>query len=121
MIHTFDEFTLVHGSPYNPEEFNYIFSAYDADKAFRHMTRRLCFIGHTHVPHVFIEGVDGGAYLSEGTYVLNREKRYIVNVGSVGQPREVDKRLACAVFDDEKYQIECIRLLYVNQKAAEKN
>jgi len=116
----FEDFTLVHGSPKDPKEFFYILSASDADVAFRHCPTRLCFIGHTHVPQIFTEGFDRGSYLEEGKFMLNRDKRYIINVGSIGQPRDLDKRLSCAVFDDSEYSIDILRIPYENKKAAEK-
>ena len=116
----FDEFTLVHGSPHNPKEFYYISSSYEADTAFRHFKTRLCFIGHTHVPQLFTEGHAHSSYLKPGTVYLNRDKRYIINVGSIGQPRDFDKRLSCAVFDDSDYSINLVRIPYDNRKAAEK-
>ena len=116
----FDDFTLVHGSPKDPEEFYYIFSGYEADTAFRHCTTNICFIGHTHVPQLFTEGYVKGSYLEPGKFFLNRNKRYIINVGSIGQPRDLDKRLSCVVFDDSEYSIDLLRVPYENKKAANK-
>jgi len=115
-----DLFTIVHGSPQEPERFHYIYDGYDADKAFRYLETPICFVGHTHRPALFTEGESEGLYLKPGKIMLKKDKRYIINVGSVGQPRDGDRRLAFGIFDTEEYSIEVVRLTYDNQKAATK-
>jgi len=60
------------------------------------------------------------SYLREGVYELARNERYILNPGSVGQPRDRDPRLAFGIFDDRDWTFEVVRLEYDNRKAAEK-
>ncbi|MFH1385167.1 MAG: metallophosphoesterase, partial [Candidatus Omnitrophota bacterium] len=78
------------------------------------------FIGHTHIPYLFTEGARRSSYFEEGKFVFDKKKRYIINVGSVGQPRDLDKRLSCALFDDDEYTVEIVRIAYDNKKAAGK-
>jgi len=120
LIEAFGDCTCVHGSPQDPEGFDYILEASDADRAFRYLKTKLCFIGHTHIPSIFVEGDEHSYHLNPGMYHLDKSKRYIINGGSVGQPRDKDKRVSCVVFDDAEYTIELIRLDYDKHKAADK-
>ena len=111
---------FAHGSPDEPKEFHYIFNYEDAKPAFHHMQSRICFVGHTHVPGCFCEQEKSAEYLQPGIIHLDKEKRYILNPGSVGQPRDKDMRLAFGIFDTEEESFEIVRLDYDKQKAADK-
>ena len=89
------EFLFVHGSPRNPlNEYVYSDDAGDDEKMTKlfALTPRYCFLGHTHVPGVFVEDEDGersyfsASELDGGVFPLD-ERKLLVNVGSVGQPR----------------------------------
>ena len=87
---------------------------------FRCMERHVCFVGHSHVPAVYYE--DGRMYKptgSEGPYALEVGPtcRAIVNVGSVGQPRDGDNRLSYVVFDG--HDLTFVRLPYDHRAASE--
>lgn len=112
--------TMAHGSPDDPREFRYLFSFDDARLSFHAFETPLCFVGHTHVPSIFSEASESVRYLPPGTYELERNERYILNPGSLGQPRDRDPRLACGIFDDRQWTFEIVRLEYDNQKAADK-
>lgn len=99
-----DKFLFVHGSPRNPLN-EYVFSddAIDGDKMSKlfALTPQYCFQGHTHVPGVFVDE-GGGSYsyfaaseLEGGVFPLD-ERKLLVNVGSVGQPRDHNP-LSCYV------------------------
>ncbi len=113
------EMTLTHGSPDQPEDYKYVFGASDARPSFESFQTRVCFIGHTHVPSLFSDAGEVRYLLPDG-YTLNPAKRYILNPGSVGQPRDRDPRTSFALFDSEKMEIEIVRLRYDNQTAAQK-
>jgi diadenosine tetraphosphatase ApaH/serine/threonine PP2A family protein phosphatase len=96
---------ICHGSPDHEDE--YIFSAADARLAFAATRRAVCFFGHTHVPacywvpedepdDVFIEDVSG---TSPVTLTIEPGRRYLINPGAVGQPRDGDARAAFAIYD----------------------
>lgn len=86
---TFAEAVATHGDFTDPEKFFYIEDAEDAKVNFDAVDARLAFVGHTHVPGVFLTGCSGAVYKIEPQdFVLEDEKRYIVNPGSVGYPRE---------------------------------
>ena len=85
------------------------------------MQRDVCFIGHSHVPAIYYD--DGRLFRpsgTEGPYELATptSERAIVNVGSVGQPRDGDTRLSYAIFDGRC--ITFVRLEYENDVAAER-
>lgn len=86
---TFAEAVATHGDFTDPEKFLYIEDTEDAKVNFDAVDARLAFVGHTHVPGVFLTGCSGAVYKIEPQdFVLEDEKRYIVNPGSVGYPRE---------------------------------
>ena len=83
--------TLVHASPAQPEDWDYLISADDGFDAFAGFRTRLCFVGHSHRPAVWSLGSWGPEFRPGGLDVaIDVGRRYIVNVGSVGQPRDRD-------------------------------
>jgi len=112
--------TMAHGSIYEPDKFHYLFSFGDARKSFYTMETPLGFVGHTHVPTLFSESSESVRYLNPGVYELERNERYLLNPGSVGQPRDRDPRLSLGIFDDKQWTFELVRLEYDNRKAADK-
>lgn len=111
---------LVHSSPSSPETFPYIFDLIEADAAFSAMNERLCFIGHSHSPLVILKDEDGMGISYEPLIDLSNSRMAIINVGSVGQPRDNDNRAAYAVYDSESDCIEIKRVEYDWRVAADK-
>lgn len=95
---------FVHSSPDFPEEFRYLLSAADAHESFEYFSTPLCFIGHTHRPVIFCEDFK--------TTEISRNKKFIVNVGSVGQPRDGNRKGCFVVMDTEHYAMEYVRVDY---------
>jgi len=91
-------FMIVHGAPSDPDR--YILSEYDAEEEFPLMgDNRICFFGHTHVRVLYsLSGEDVEASNMESVR-LRDETRYLVNPGSVGQPRDRDPRAAFLIYD----------------------
>ncbi len=80
-----------HGDIVDPPKFYYIESAEDAAANFPAGDWQLLFAGHTHVPRIFLIGASGKTYsTAPQDFTLEEGKRYIVNPGSVGYPREAD-------------------------------
>jgi diadenosine tetraphosphatase ApaH/serine/threonine PP2A family protein phosphatase len=95
-----DDATLVHASPVRPAEWDYVVSADDGYEAFAAFATRLCFVGHSHRAGAWSVGSSGRAYEPGATEIeLEQGRRYLINVGSVGQPRDGDPRAAYAVWD----------------------
>ena len=87
------EAVAAHGDFTDPSAFNYVESEQDAQASFDASDAQLMFVGHTHVPALFLTGQSGAVYrLPPQDFVLEDGKRYIVNPGSVGYPREQDGR-----------------------------
>ena len=106
-----DLFTLVHASPEDPQRWNYVMSVESAGRQFPHFTTRYCFIGHTHAPIVCGEDLE--------TFTFVKNKRFLINVGSVGQPRDGNPMLSFGVFDTDKWSFEIIRAEYDIKQAAQ--
>ena len=103
-----NNFTLVHASPVHPEQWSYVMNRQQAEECFHAFRTDLCFIGHTHVP--VIVGEDGAV----GSF--RKGTRYLINVGSVGQPRDGDPRSAFGMLDTEIPAYETIRVPYEVEK-----
>jgi predicted phosphodiesterase len=106
-----DRFTLVHSTLDTPEMWGYVFDKFEAEANFNYQTRALCFFGHTHVPLAF----EKTASVAFGMYQkiqVALGRKYFVNVGSVGQPRDGDPRAAYVLYDLNTNLIELHRLDY---------
>lgn len=106
------DFCLVHGTPLHPEDFYYMFSIEEARISFRHMQAPVCFIGHTHVPLTFIKANEMIGYGETGTVAIAPHTMYIINVGSVGQPRDGDPRACFCIYDTDTKTVEIKRTPY---------
>lgn len=119
-----DDLFAVHGSPANPEDWIYLTSLWLADEAFDAMPGDtvLCVLGHTHAPGIFEKQAaeDRSRQVPAAALELAPECRYIVNVGSVGQPRDGDPRAAYCVFDSAEKRVEIKRVDYDIETAQRK-
>ncbi|OGR96903.1 MAG: hypothetical protein A2902_00705 [Elusimicrobia bacterium RIFCSPLOWO2_01_FULL_64_13] len=108
-------FTLAHGSPRDPID-EYLLSSLQFLDNLPYFRTPVSFIGHTHVPAVFYTdslGVIQNKPLPEGRAVsFDPEGKTIVNVGSVGQPRDGDPRACAVIYDSEKRQVKMVRCAY---------
>ena len=116
---TVDGAAVVHSTPFSPEYFDYIQTLYDVQLAFQHMEERFCFVGHSHVPVIFVdtEPVD---YFGKDTFKLPPDRRAIVNIGSVGQPRDLDPRACYALYDSVQMEITLRRVDYDMHRASQR-
>jgi len=115
-------FLAVHGSPRDPVE-EYIIDAVIAGACFEAAEFRLCLVGHTHVPGVFVhdgERVTASPLPADEPLALRPTDRYIINAGSVGQPRDGDPRAAYLWLDEEAAVATLVRLPYPVEKTQEK-
>ena len=108
-----EDATLVHASPHQPDDWDYLVTEHDGLAAFEAFATRVCFVGHSHVPAMWSLGSSGPDYARGDVDVsLDRGRRYIVNVGSVGQPRDRDPRAAYAVWDVDQRRVSIRRVAY---------
>jgi predicted phosphodiesterase len=108
------DITICHGAPF--DEDHYIFGEFDAAEAFLHFKTQICFFGHTHFPFLYTEK----DHFVEGTFItgnsseikIEKDVRYLINPGSVGQPRDRNTRAACAIYDSKQKKIKFYRIEY---------
>jgi diadenosine tetraphosphatase ApaH/serine/threonine PP2A family protein phosphatase len=100
---------FVHGFPPDSPR-TYLFQVSDRKLAsvFDRIGETLCFVGHTHIPAIieFDDRSVSQQKLKRGLFILNQNRKYIINVGSVGQPRDGDNHAKYAIWDSEKGQLE---------------
>jgi predicted phosphodiesterase len=113
LVYENKDLTLVHGTLDNPQEFDYMTDEYTAQRTFKILKTNICFVGHSHVAGIFIEDELGKLYYNEeGFQEILPTHKYIVNVGSVGQPRDHNPKAAYCIYDTEKKEIRIKRINY---------
>ena len=117
-----DALHICHGSPL--DEDTYVFSIYDAYEIFSHYTAPLVFFGHTHIPSYFVlqdQTIEVAVVQGdEVTLQLEPDKRYLLNPGSIGQPRDRDPRASFVIYDSETKVVRWQRVDYAINKAQER-
>ncbi len=110
-IRLVSSFTIVHATLDGPKRWGYVFDKLAAAASFTYQNTGVCFFGHTHVPVAFVRDstVRGGTY---SKFRVEPGKKYFVNVGSVGQPRDGNPKSAYVIYDMEESTIELRRLDY---------
>ena len=120
LLHEDASFTMVHGSLESPAEFNYIRNSREAAAAAKLMKNAVLFVGHTHDAGIFYFDSDEAGYSPGPRIKIDRDKKYVINVGSVGQPRDGDPRAAYALYDDSSGMVEIKRTAYDIEGAQKK-
>jgi predicted phosphodiesterase len=111
---------VVHSTPHQPHQWFYLITHFQFLAAFQHFSEKICFIGHSHQPLVFEKGKNSSGPVDGSVFQLNDASRYVVNVGSVGQPRDNDSRLCCCLYDSNEMTVELVRLEYDVEQAQDK-
>lgn len=117
-----EDYVIAHGSP--RDEDAYLLSTREALAAFESFEGRLCFFGHTHLPGVYeldeeIHSLHWMALEPEAWFSLRPGCRYLVNPGSVGQPRDRDQRTSFMTYDPRRLRLRLHRLDYDHEGAAQ--
>ncbi|MFW6189417.1 MAG: metallophosphoesterase family protein [Planctomycetota bacterium] len=115
---TVDDFTLFHSTLFAPEEFDYLQTMFDIRLCFKHLQTRLGFCGHSHVPVMLVENEEIDCLLTP-ELELRPDRRAIINVGSVGQPRDFDPRASYVLYDDQEQRVYLRRVEYDLHSASE--
>lgn len=116
-----EELIYVHATPSHPEEWNYIFNIFDATDNFETFSQPLCFVAHSHQPVIFVQTKTGSISSERSTYMtLQKDFRYIINSGSVGQPRDGNPLSSYGIYDTEKKEYRLIRVQYDVTRAQKK-
>lgn len=111
--------TIVHATLDSPRRWGYIFDKLSAGASFSYQFSQICFCGHSHVPLAFEKfgTIQGGKY---SEIKIQPGHKYLINVGSVGQPRDGDWRSAFAVYDTDANTVNLHRIPYDIKTAQEK-
>jgi len=114
-----ENFTIVHANLINPLGWGYIMDIDDAYPNFKLFDDQICFIGHSHKPVVFAANEIVDWYLKE-KFPIEKKHKYIINVGSVGQPRDGNPKACYGIYDTTTSIIEIKRVSYDIEKAQKK-
>jgi predicted phosphodiesterase len=110
---------LCHGSPYDEDE--YVFNVHHAAQVLVLFEVPFILFGHTHLPAVFSidahRNIKGFAVRGDATVRLEPNERYLINPGSVGQPRDRNSSASCVIFDSDKRTVQFFRIEYDVPKA----
>lgn len=112
MTYTALGMTLVHATMDHPEGFGYVFDNLQAEANFTFQKTPLCFHGHTHCPMIYEKQMTGVFRIDPQDFTLPLGRKYFVNVGSVGQPRDGDPRATYVIYDPRSRQLRYRRLEY---------
>lgn len=122
-LHVDRKFLAIHGWVNNTD--SYIMGPRDAERNFELMgslekTVNLCFFGHTHVPLAYVDAGRGVEIAAGGQVKIEKGASYLINPGSIGQPRDRDPRASFAVLDTKKSLVTFHRFEYDVHATAEK-
>ena len=119
MVRQVRDFTIVHATLDTPHKWGYVFNQLDAAASFNYQHTQLCFYGHTHAPRAYIRDGSVKSQLLD-KLTLEPGKKYFINSGSVGQPRDGDWHASYVLYYPDKQLIELRRLEYDIFKAQDK-
>jgi len=121
-VRSFETFEIVHGAPVH--HFDYILDVADAQAAFSRTPAALTFVGHSHIAEVYYQEASGRTYqqrlMHGGRVDVSADFRYIVNPGSVGQPRDRNPQAAFAVIDVDECYVDVRRVTYDVRRVQER-
>jgi len=104
---------LVHSSPFEPDRWHYILREDEAAQGFSSLKQQIGFFGHSHLPMIFSQSSEGTIRVKSGhDFDPDEETRYLINVGSVGQPRDNDPQSSYVVFDTAAVSVAFRRVEY---------
>ncbi len=108
-----EDFHLVHATPKNPLEWEYLLDLDDAEENFDYFPKPVCLIGHSHKPLIVRKHKEEHAtLLPENSVVLEPDWRYIINIGSVGQPRDGNPKACYLLYDTASREARLVRVAY---------
>jgi predicted phosphodiesterase len=111
---------LVHASPSDPASWSYVFRPGEAVREMASCSESLCLVGHSHVPGTFEIKGSRATYTRTARVEGLRDRRYLIVVPSVGQPRDGDPRAGYLLWDDQAWTFEHVRIEYDLERAVER-
>jgi predicted phosphodiesterase len=118
-----DNITYVHATPYEPKMWYYVTSLEEAAFNFQFFSTQLCFVGHTHIPIIIVLDKKKEVYVHQDDRIEYGDMegaRFLINVGSVGQPRDHNPKACYGIIDNEEKSFSYRRIPYDIQKAQAK-
>ncbi len=119
LTHKLGDMFFVHASPEAPADWNYILTMGEARANFRFFSEKFCFIGHSHQPFIIENLNEELSCPSTPEIEIRDDCRYLINVGSVGQPRDRNPNACYVIVDFEAKCVEIKRIHYDIQAAQE--
>lgn len=107
-----DGCTFVHATPHMPQDWQRVGSFFQSKSQFQHFSTDVCFVGHTHIPAIMANKI--------GVLHVRSGHRFIINTGSVGQPRDGNPQAGFGIFDLASFTYDFIRVPYNVDRAAAK-
>jgi len=120
MVRQVRDYTIVHATLDTPHKWGYVFNQLDAAASFNYQHTALCFYGHTHAPRAYVRDGTTVRSLTFDKLRLEPQKKYFINVGSVGQPRDGDWHSSYAIYHADKQYVELRRIEYDINTAQDK-
>jgi diadenosine tetraphosphatase ApaH/serine/threonine PP2A family protein phosphatase len=105
------DYEAVHASLHRPDEWGYVLEPAAATQHFAHQLKPLCFIGHSHQPKMLVEGEDRALDITS-LESIRQDRKQIINVGSVGQPRDKDERACYLIYRRDRLDVWWRRVAY---------
>jgi diadenosine tetraphosphatase ApaH/serine/threonine PP2A family protein phosphatase len=108
-----DNVFAAHSSPKEPDRWHYILDMDDVKENFNYFTKDVCLVGHTHRPFIVALNEEGNCVISHRQEEkIYPGRRYLINIGSVGQPRDGDPRSCYLIYDLETKTVRIKRVAY---------
>jgi len=104
--------TIVHSGSFEPKEFHYLDSYANVARDLEAQTSRVAFIGHTHIAAAYRWHAENLFRIDDRTVELDEQGKYLINCGSVGQPRDRDARASFVIYDTDKNTVDFLRAEY---------
>lgn len=121
LTYKFDNLHVVHATPKEPEAWHYILNLSEAEENFNYFTKKVCLIGHSHRPVIIKKYQDRHCFIHGDSQVtLEDGFRYLINIGSVGQPRDGNPDACYLIYTTETQQMQLRRVPYDVKKAQKK-
>ena len=123
-MQTIDNTVFAHASVYQPEQWEYITDEAQVKKCMQAAKAPLIFLGHTHLPKLYYEKTNGLVkeldYQQDSPIPFYQRRRYVTNVGSVGQPRDGNSAASFVVYDKSAAEVRFYRVAYDFTSTAKK-
>jgi len=123
LIRTTDDITIVHSTLLNPEKWEYINSTFQVHKSMEFQKTSVLFSGHSHTPITFWEPSKTKGHVrmsTDKTIRIEKDYKYFINVGSVGQPRDCEPKACYGIYDKKNQIVKIKRIEYDIKKTQEK-